>query len=541
MFTLEAQEVRVAVQRPSAEDPFDTWLLYYIDQSGMTNAEIAAHLEVDRATISKWTGGVNVPSVHHLEGLVNILRIRGDERSQFYRRSGRFPSGTSSAPASSVKPVLTYVPPVLDADQFIVGRESELQQFDHFLASPALQILNVSGPGGIGKSVLSKLLNRHATTQGVPAAFVDGTAPALTPVQILSVFTAALSQHETVAPFLAGMERELHEYTLVQHFIYQGAGLEALFNTGGTLRNPRTMEDLLGAYGHFSQTLQHTLSNRYALEVYLRRIDLTLTQSFAQAVESVIDRHPALQLLLVLDTYETMEENLDDWVCQDLVPRLPVNARFAILGRNALTRVNPDWSDWHHRLWSTPLQELPETHAKAFLRHHGLTDSSQLQRIYDYVRGYPLLLVLAAQLARELGGWETIDGPTNSGTHEFIAQHLLERIMREERLQPIREFLEKGVVAPWFNAEVVAEILQISAGDGLIIYNQLQRHSFIERHPYGMKFHDKIRDVLLARLKIVSPVEYVAIATRLRDYFAQKAESEQAVARFSADNSDLFS
>lgn len=35
-------------------------------------------------------------------------------------------------------------------------------------------------------------------------------------------------------------------------------------------------------------------------------------------------------------------------------------------------------------------------------------------------------------------------------------------------------------------------ILEISLVDARTIYDKLRRHSFVERHPYGLKFHDKI-------------------------------------------------
>lgn len=502
--------------------------MFWMEQKDITNTEMAERMEVDPATVSKWTTGRTIPAVHRLDRLVRVLGLRGQDRVVFLQVAGKhtFVSGDEADPSGSPVPP-PYTAPTLDPHQYIVGRDPEIEQFDQFLATSTLQVFNIYGPGGIGKTVVSKLLNRHATLQGVPSAFVDGTRPGLTPIGVIETFYSALGQHAKAAPFLASIEQELRDYDLVQRLISRGAGIESLYDTLGSPRDRHGFESLLAKSGSMTEKLRQTVSNRFALERYLRHIEQSLTKTFAHALEALVDKHPATKLLLVVDTYETLEDNLDDWVCQDLMSVLPPAARLAILGRNTLTRVNVDWSDWHHRLVSKPLDELPEPQAKAFLHHHGLTDTTQLDQVYQYVRGYPLLLVLASQLARELGGWEKVGTLSQGGDREVIAQHLLERIMREERVQPMREFLEKGVVAPWFNAEVISVILQVSAQEGRGIYNQVQRHSFIEPHTYGKKFHDKIREVLLERLKIMSPLEYTAIATRLRDYFEQKAEAER--------------
>jgi hypothetical protein len=105
---------------------------------------------------------------------------------------------------------------------------------------------------------------------------------------------------------------------------------------------------------------------------------------------------------------------------------------------------------------------------------------------------------------------------------ERVATKLLERILREERAKEVRVFLEKGVVARWFNPEVVSVIMGVSGEQGHAIYSQLERHSFVERHPYGLKFHDKIRELLLARLKFNRP-EYERVVRCLTDYYAERS------------------
>jgi hypothetical protein len=227
-------------------------------------------------------------------------------------------------------------------------------------------------------------------------------------------------------------------------------------------------------------------------------------------------------LALLVDTYEELE-GLDDWVCRTLVPALPSGVRLVILDRNQLHRINFDWSDHGDAVHAMPLPELSEADAKAYLRHYGLTDPVALDQVYQFTGGYPLLLVLVRHLAREAGGWEKIDALERSADRDFVATQLLERILRKERVAEVRAFLEKGVIARWLDPEIISVILEVGVEEGRVIYDRLQRHSFVERHPYGLKFHDKIRELLLERLKFTSNAEYQRLTERLMAYYAEKA------------------
>ncbi|HNS02512.1 MAG TPA: hypothetical protein PKM78_09045, partial [Anaerolineae bacterium] len=110
-----------------------------------------------------------------------------------------------------------------------------------------------------------------------------------------------------------------------------------------------------------------------------------------------------------------------------------------------------------------------------------------------------------------------------SADRDFVASKLLERILREEKTAEVQAFLERGVVARWFDPETVSVTLEVSLADARTIYDKLRRHSFVERHPYGLKFHDKIRELLLERLKFTSQSEYDRLTRRLMTYYAKKA------------------
>lgn len=412
------------------------------------------------------------------------------------------------------------------SNPFIVGRQSEVKLFDDLvIGRTAYHLLNIYGPGGIGKTVVGQKLAAHAGRQGIPLASIDGIRPDLTPDRILGLFAeslAATPAGEPLADSLRQFDREFRDYLIVNQVLQQGGGIGALFDVVGNVKDPAGLASIIGGLGSgITEGVKRTVSNRFALERYLRGAERALTASFVAGLQSGLAelRRP---VALLFDTYEEME-GLDDWVCRTLTPSLPDGVRVVILGRNELHRVNFDWSDRADAVHALPLPELDEVDAKAYLRHFGLKDVAALEQVYRFTGGYPLLLVLVRHLAREAGGWEAVGGLEASADRDFVASKLLERILREEKAAEVQAFLEKGVVARWFDPETVSVILEISLADGRMIYDKLRRHSFVERHPYGLKFHDKIRELLLERLKFTSQSEYDRLTQRLMTYYAEKA------------------
>lgn len=410
---------------------------------------------------------------------------------------------------------------------YIVGRQSEVKRFAALLSGRVPHwLLNIYGPGGIGKTVVGQKIAAYAAQEDVPLAFVDGIRPDLTPDRVLYAVSQSLKEHARIAAALGAFERAFEEYLSVQEVLRRGGGMAALFDVVGSVKDPAGLAEILSTAGQsVTQAVRDRVSNRFALERYLRGVEKALTEDFCDGLGTVLASRGPVALLL--DTYEEME-GLDDWMCRTFIPALPEGVRVVILGRNALARVNFDWSDYGPSLASMELPELSEPDAKAFLVHHGLRDAGALDEVVRFTGGYPLLLVLVVHLAREAGGWDHVGHLDSAADRDYVATQLLERILREERAHEVREFLEKGVVARWFDPEVVSVVLGIDAAEGRAIYDKLRRHSFVERHPYGLKFHDKIRELLLTRLKFNAPA-YDGVVKRLMAYYASKAGIEEPV------------
>ena len=409
-----------------------------------------------------------------------------------------------------------------EPNNFIVGRTREVEQFSKLVKGATRHwMFNIYGPGGIGKTVVGQKMQDYAKSASVPIAFVDGIQPDLTPDRILFEIKDGLAKTESLVDSFQDFDRQFEEHLIIQEVLQRGGGMQSMFDAVGNVTDPTGFAQVLTGLGKtITEEVKRIISNRFALERYLRGTEKLLTGSLSASLSAATEK-AGQSLAIIVDTYEELE-GLDDWFCRTLTPAIPNGVKLIVLGRNSLAKINFDWAEHGQALYQMELPELEEGDAKAYLVHRGLRDDATLDKVYRFTGGYPLLLVLVWHLSREAGGWNQIGELEAGAERDRIATKLLERILREERVKEVEAFLEKGVVARWFTPEVISVILEIGPDEGRRIYDQLERHSFVERHPYGLKYHDKIRELLLERLKFNLP-EYDRIVKRLSDYYAEKA------------------
>ena len=90
---------------------------------------------------------------------------------------------------------------MMSSQKYIVGRWTEIHLFDDLLVGHTpYRLLNIYGPGGIGKSVVCKMLKGHTQVRNFPVATIDGITPDLTPDRILAEFRQTLIQNTPEQP-----------------------------------------------------------------------------------------------------------------------------------------------------------------------------------------------------------------------------------------------------------------------------------------------------------------------------------------------------
>ena len=134
------------------------------DDAGLTQEELAEAASLSPRSISDLERGVNLTTRKETARLLaDALGLTGSERTRFEATArGQAPAWdalTGGPPASNLP-----VPPTP-----FIGREAELASLSARLRDPAVRMVTIVGPGGIGKTRLAL-----QAAMGAPDAFPDG-------------------------------------------------------------------------------------------------------------------------------------------------------------------------------------------------------------------------------------------------------------------------------------------------------------------------------------------------------------------------------
>jgi hypothetical protein len=409
-------------------------------------------------------------------------------------------------------------------DGFVAGRKQEVRLFREMVSEKSpYSVLNIYGPGGIGKSVVAHLFEARCAEWEVPYASVRGDD--LTASGFEELLRGLRSSFGRTSPELVkasvfrDFDKRLVGYQELKK-VRDSGEVNRVFDAAGRLVSQAPLKAALELLQGTYEGLEAYLAQKDNFQRYLDGADTWLTQSFVKSIDLMLKK--TRRVVLLIDTYELMA-GWDHWLCQAFGRGLPTETKVVILGRDKL---GLDWSETHkEQLHAYELHELGEAEAKDYLRHHGLQDEAALNRIYAFTGGYPLCLTLAVELAKDNLGmnWERVQGLQNIADRAQIASQLLERILKQTAVREVREFLEKGVIVEWFDPEAVSYVLELDAARGAEIYETITQFSFVQRHPRGAKFHDRVRELLLERLRFNNPGEYKRLAARWLAYLRRKA------------------
>lgn len=399
--------------------------------------------------------------------------------------------------------------------------------FRSFLSSGAKYgILNIYGPGGIGKSSVCGMFENIVKRKNIVFARIDAEdlrdwsyerilyeiAEGVTTSDPIGLYTEALKD----------FKREYKEYLKVRDVIECRGGVDMMFDSMAGAKDPVMV--ILGSVGKgLSNQAKALFKNKFTLNEYLNRTGKALTETLAAGLTDGF-RDTERPVVIFIDTYERLEgiSGLDHYIRRLLAPTLPDTAKLVMLGRNRLSRVSRNWFEFGKTIFEHSLPELSEQEAKSYLRQSGLNNEDVLQEVYQFTGGFPLILFDTVSVVLERGGWRQI-GTFGEADRERVASMLLDRMVREDAVREMREFLEKGPALDWFNHELVAHILNIPQEKADKIYASLSKHSFIEYHNRGLCFQERIGSILRERLKHVRPELYHELRDGVFNFIQEKA------------------
>lgn len=183
---------------------FDRWLRRRRKACDLTQEQIADQVGCSIETIRKIEAGERRPSLPIAQRLAQALQLSEEEQARFIRIARMqpglpqdtqvqslpiFPQPAPAAPASMPKPQPRTPALPLPNPPFLIGREHELSSVCSYLRHPEIRLLNLVGPGGIGKTSLALRAAADLET-----SFRDG---------IVFIPLAALAHADLVEPLIA--------------------------------------------------------------------------------------------------------------------------------------------------------------------------------------------------------------------------------------------------------------------------------------------------------------------------------------------------
>jgi hypothetical protein len=416
--------------------------------------------------------------------------------------------------------------------KYVVGREAVIEILREFIESKTGEfILNIYGPGGIGKTEVCSKITAYCQKQNWTHMFVQIDAQIDTPNftfdRILfhlkdSLFRTTVNTRNFYE-FFKEFEYHFSEYLIMKELLERAGGISELFDiTGNVIPGVFTRAIVLVGES-VTDEIRQRFRNRYALQEYRNDAEQWLTKSFVDGL-SKVRTHSDKPIVIMMDTYEKVSY-LDEWICNKLARMLPDGIQLIVSGRDRLQDMGFHWIEYAQQISSYELPELSKESTFDFYQHFGLTDPDLLKAVYDFTGGYPLCMTLAVDLARE-SGWEQLAGFKRQRDKYEVARHLLDRLLEQEGVAEVREFLEKGVVTLWFDIEAIAFLLDVPLEKAEDVFNKISRFSFTTRTEFGLKFHDRVRDILLERLKYMDRKLFEELLYRWRSYYRPKVAQE---------------
>jgi hypothetical protein len=374
--------------------------------------------------------------------------------------------------------------------------ESVVRVFENIFDIVARPPLFVFGPGGAGKSTLiAKFILEHAEHEGYaqfPFAYLDFDRAALVvekPITLIFEIMRQLSVQ--YPPSVSGYQRIAQDWTAR---VYARAEAPSSIEDAEDSSAPASSADA-------GRDLDPDLRASFLAE-------------FANFVGSLQPSESPQPLLLVLDTFEEVqlrssasEDDVFDLLAQmqNLVPRL----RTVISGRAEIISTR-------YKVKELKVEYFDEAAALALLHHLGIEDPEVARMIFKQVGGSPLVLRLAADVARREGvDKRGIQGLGSRWLDIFRSESvevvLYKRILSHVYDKRIQRLANPGLVLRYITPEVLLNVLGPASGvtiDGIAdarsLVREMRRQLATILVPTGesekLAHHIDMRKILLADL-----------------------------------------
>ena len=232
--------------------------------------------------------------------------------------------------------------------------------------------------------------------------------------------------------------------------------------------------------------------------------------------------------VLFIDTYEALWENhrnegysRDEWIREELIPRLPRNVLWIICGRERLRweEINSEWSEC---ITQYEVDELPREYCIEYLETLKITDKKIQEAIFNGSRGIPYYLNISADIYEKIAEIREPRPEDFGDNYPKIADRFFRYLSHEEKslLSVI------SVLRYWDNNLLEYLIKKLNTGASLIDYENLSSISFIIRGDNNkFQMHHLMKESLKQNLEKKNPEFAKRVHKVTNEYYSNKLEN----------------
>lgn len=225
-------------------------------------------------------------------------------------------------------------------------------------------------------------------------------------------------------------------------------------------------------------------------------------------------------LIIAIDTFEEAGD-INRWLRESFLPRLPENCLVIISGRHPLTGLWQSQPEWHDLIQPMALDNFDHKLTSHYLQLNGITKKSTIEQIWLSTAGYPLALSLSLSLSINLTRKDSRDVKAINQSGMDITTTLTQRWLREIPDTNLRPLIEAACIIRIFNQNILEAISgkQVSDDD----FYKLQSCSFIRKQRNGWSVHSIVRNVLEKELSQRNPKQHKKLRMRALTSLAHAA------------------
>lgn len=414
-------------------------------------------------------------------------------------------------------------------EELFVGREEPIQRFRRHLESKPddddfLDIYNIYGQGGVGKSYLCQKLLGMAKAKNALTTYTDEGVKSV--VEWMGAVAKQLTEQEApLKAFSERYERYLQEQKkleadpeapkgwlpFITRSIVKGglAAAKGIPGAGGFIE--LIDRDAAGDQAsELASYLHKKLKNKDEVKLVLEPVEV-LTSLF---LDGLYEYEEKLHLCFFIDTYEETSRFLDHWLRDLLAEKygeVPSNMAWVIAGRERLD--GNAWSPFSPIIEYCSLEPFTDKEAKQFLNTRGIKDQSIRDAILKVALNLPVYLAMLAD-----------DAPNEPEAIPDFAETIIDRFLQwiEDPVQ--RKLALEASLPRQLNKDIIKRLLPPTA-DSDNYFRWLCDRPFVENRGGTWTYHPTIRELMVKHLRQRSYEDWEMLNTQIAWYYEERANS----------------